>query len=144
MAEKQGKLCQINARLTEEDRKMIQDKAKEANLSVSDFIRTAAAKVTINRIYNGGEIVQELQSCHNDMRNYNNNISQKLETLSKLIEQNSELLKAHPVSTSPEFKETFSLQKAKMNTLILHLLDKQKDHELEVEARLHNIYEGLR
>ena len=144
MAEKQGKLCQINARLTEEDRKMIQDKAKEANLSVSDFIRTAASKVTINRIYNGGEIVQELQSCHNDMRNYNNTISQKLETLSKLIEQNSELLKAHPVSTSPEFKETFSLQKVKIDALILHLLDQQEDHKLEVEARLHNIYEGLR
>ena len=46
MAEKQGKLCQINARLTEEDRKMIQDKAKEANLSVSDFIRTAASKAS--------------------------------------------------------------------------------------------------
>ena len=104
----------------------------------------SASKVTINRIYNGGEIVQELQSCHNDMRNYNNAISRKLETLSKLIEQNSELLREHPISTSPEFKETFSLQKAKMNTLILHLLDQQKDHKLEVEARLHNIYEGLR
>lgn len=144
MAEKQGKLCQINARLTEEDRKMIQDKAKEANLSVSDFIRTAAAKVTINRIYNGGEIVQELQSCHNDMRNYNNNIYRKLDTLSKLIEQNSELLKAHPVSSSPEFKETFSLQKVKIDTLILHLLDQQNDHKLEVEAQLHNIYKELR
>lgn len=84
MAEKQGKLCQINARLTEEDRKMIQDKAKEANLSVSDFIRIAAAKVTINRIYNGGEIVQELQSCHNDMCNYNNNLAQELRVVGKV------------------------------------------------------------
>ena len=89
MAEKQGKLCQINVRLNEEDRKMIQDKAEEANLSVSDFIRKAAAKVTINRIYNGGEIVQELQSCHNDMRNYNNNISRKLGVVGKLTVNNT-------------------------------------------------------
>ena len=119
MSKVKNEKFQFNIRVRDENEyKAIKDKAKADNLSVSDFLRRAALNSKIKVINNGNEIVEEMRSIHNDMITYNNRMSKNLSDLSKAIEENTKLLKEHPISKTEEFRDTYKIQRYRIKTLI--------------------------
>ena len=134
MIDMQSRKCQINVRASEKEYAAIKAQAQEAKLTISDFLRKSALQVKINHVNNGDEIVKEMRSFHNDMLTYHNKMTKDLQSLKKAIEDNSNLLREHPMSNTEEFKATYKLQRHRINTLIDVIAYQNEVKENEISA----------
>ena len=108
-------------------------------MKISTFVRQAAINSEVKYITNGHKIIQEIGHFHNEMQNYQKDMAQRIDELKTTVEENSTLLRQHPISNNTEFIETVEWQWKAISSVTRiignHYLEKQE----QVEESLHNI-----
>ena len=129
----------IDFRVNQEEHDIITRKAKEAGMQVSTFVRQAVINSEVKYVTNGHKIIQEIGRFHNEMQNYQKDMAQRINELKTTVEENSTLLRQHPISNNTEFIETVEWQWKAISSVARiignHYLEKQK----QVEESLDNI-----
>lgn len=130
----------VHVRFSNDEYLNLKNRAKEAGMSQSRFLRECFNKSVVRHISNGKEIVKTLGNIHNNFQNYHNDMARRMEDLTEAINKNSELLQQHAMSNSPEFMETFKFQRQQISAISKSLIHHYSDVQRLTEENLHNSY----
>ena len=134
----------INIRVTHSEYDILKNKAKEANLSVSSFVRDVALKGKVNHLDNGKELAQKVGLLHNKIQLYHQDISDKIQAVNNALKENNDLLQNASSLNQFDIANTLKYQNMRINSVLETLMFSYAEKEKKLETKLHDfIAKGL-
>ena len=138
MKSKNIKEKRINIRVDNSEYDILKSKAKEANLSVSSYIREVSLKGKVNYLDNGKEIAQKIGTLHNKMQLYQQDISDQIDALKNILNENNQLLKNASSLNQFEIANVLKYQNMRINAVLENFLYSYAEQEKKLETELHD------
>ncbi len=129
----------INIRVSNEEYTILKGKAKDADVSVSTFIREIALKGRVNYLDNGKEIARQIGTLHGKMEMYHQDISNKIQKVQKTLEESNQILQSTCGYNHLDTSDIFKYQKKKLNVILDTMLNSYEEHERNIDSRLQQI-----
>ena len=128
----------INIRVNNSEYEILKNKAKEANVSVSTYLRDVGLNGKVNHLDNGKEIAQKIGSLHNKMQLYQQDISDQIDTLKNILNENNQLLKNVSYLNQFEIADMMKYQNMRINAVLENFLYSYAEQEKKLETELHD------
>ena len=138
MKSKNIKEKRINIRVDNSEYDILKSKAKEANLSVSSYMREVSLKGKVNHLDNGKEIAQKIGTLHNKMQLYQQDISAQIDAFKNILNENNQLLKNVSSLNQFEIADMMKYQNARINAVLGNFLYSYAEQEKKLETELHD------
>lgn len=134
----------IHIRVSNSEYDILKNKAKEANLSISSFVRDIALKGKVNHLDNGKDLAQKVGLLHNKIQLYHQDISNQISALQHTLKENNQLLQNTCSLNNFEIANTLKYQNMRINSVLETLMFSYSEKEKKLEAQLHDfIAKGL-
>ena len=138
MKSKNIKEKRINIRVDNSEYEILKSKAKEANLSVSSYMREVSLKGKVNYLDNGKEIAQKIGLLHNKIQLYQQDISDQIDALKNILNENNQLLKNVSSLNQFEIANVLKYQNMRINAVLGNFLYSYAEQEKKLETELHD------
>ena len=128
----------INIRVNNSEYEILKNKAKEANVSVSTYLRDVGLNGKVNHLDNGKEIAQKIGLLHNKIQLYQQDISAQIDALKNILNENNQLLKNVSSLNQFEIANVLKYQNMRINAVLENFLYSYAEQEKKLETELHD------
>lgn len=129
----------INIRVSNDEYAILKAKAKEADVSISTFLREIGLKGRVTHLDNGKEIARQIGTLHGKIEMYHQDIVNKIEKIQKTLDDSNQLLKNSCDSNYQEVAELFNYQKLNINFILGTILHANEEHEKNLDSKLKQV-----
>lgn len=130
----------IRIRLSEEEKTVLESKAKSANMNPSAFMRHLIQGAQVNPLTNGKELAQKLGMFHQNMINLHQDVLDKFQTLQSVVEENNQLLtKNTSLLNNPMIMENLKIQNLRISAIANEQMSKYEAAERKTEEKIKNL-----
>ena len=143
MKNKNERNKRISTRVSEEEKVMIESKAKNANTNVSDYIRETALKGKIEPLTNGKDIAHAIRNCHFELQNFERDIIARINKLTTALDKNSSFIEKNSCLQDTELLKTLHMQRERIETVIDEIHDSCKQVTRYVQDKAHSYCNNL-
>ena len=135
-----NKSAAIRIRLSEEEKAILESKAKSANMNPSSFVRHLIQNSQVNPLTNGKELAQKLGLFHQDMINLHQDALDKFQTLQSVVEENNQLLTENTsLLNNPMILETLQMQNLRISAIANASMTHYEAEERRNEEKIKNL-----
>ena len=129
----------VNIRVSDEEYNILKGKAKDADVSVSTFLREIALKGRVNYLDNGKEIARQIGTLHGKMEMYHQDIINQIDKVNTTLEESNRLVKDNCGINYSDTKQILEYQKMRFKILSDTLLHSYEEHEKNVDSKLQQV-----
>lgn len=129
----------INIRVSNEEYNILKGKAKDADVSVSTFIREIALKGRVNYLDNGKEIARQIGTLHGKMEMYHQDLVNQLDKVNTTLEESNRLVKNVCGYNYSDTMQILDYQKKTFKIISETLLHFYEEQEKNVDSKLQQV-----
>lgn len=133
------KTQRINIRVNNSEYDILKSKAKEANVSVSTYLREVGLHGKVNHLNNGKEIAQKIGSLHGKMQLYQHDMADQFNKIQNVLEENNQLLKSACGINNLEIADTLKYQNLRINSVLDTIMNSYTEHKKKFDEELQKI-----
>lgn len=127
----------VRFRVDKETKEILDSKVAASGMRLSEFMRQTIQNGAIHPITNGKEIARHVGMLHEDMRNYHDDMVERVQSLQDAVEENNSLLQRKGFEI-PVIREVFEAQRMRIDATIKTMEDAYSEKERSVEESLHD------